>query len=129
MNITIIKSEEQYQKYLSRMREIFMATNDSVNSDELDLLALVIEKYEDDNFPIPTPDPIDAIQFIMEQNNMTDRDLARILNSRSRASEILNRKRKLSLLHIRKLVKELHIPAEVLIADYPLNKRKSLTSN
>jgi HTH-type transcriptional regulator/antitoxin HigA len=129
MNITIIKSEKQYQKYLSRMGEIFMATNDSVNSDELDLLALVIEKYEDENFPIPTPDPIDAIQFIMEQNNMTDRDLARILNSRSRASEILNRKRKLSLLHIRKLVKELHIPAELLISDYSLNKSKSLTSS
>lgn len=121
MKVTVIKSKKQYKAYLQRMLEIFDAKKGSPESDELDLLALVIEKYEEEQFEIPAPDPIEAITFIMEQNNLKDEELGRILNSRSRASEILNRKRKLSLNHIRLIRKELNISADVLIKDYDIS--------
>lgn len=120
MKVTVIKSKKQYKAYLQRMLEIFDAKKGTPESDELDLLALVIEKYEEEQFEIPAPDPIEAITFIMEQNNLKDEELGRILNSRSRASEILNRKRKLSLNHIRLIKKELNISADVLIKDYDI---------
>jgi HTH-type transcriptional regulator/antitoxin HigA len=121
MKIEIIKTKEQYNKYLKRMREIFDAKKGTPESEELDLLALVLEKYEEEKFHIPNPDPIEAIKFIMEQNNLNDNDLALILNSRSRASEILNKKRKLSISHIRKIKSGLNISADVLIKDYELD--------
>lgn len=121
MKVTVIKSKKQYKAYLQRMLKIFDAKKGTPESDELDLLALVIEKYEEEQFEIPAPDPIEAITFIMEQNNLKDEELGRILNSRSRASEILNRKRKLSLNHIRLIRKELNISADVLIKDYELS--------
>ncbi len=120
MEISIIKNEEQYKKYLSRMNAIFHAKEGSPESEELDLLALVLEKYEEEHYPIDAPNPIDAIRFIMEQMGLDDNDLGKILNSRSRASEILNKKRKLSIAHIRKLTAHLKIPADVLIKDYDL---------
>jgi len=120
MEISIIKNEEQYQAYLNRMNEIFHAEEGTPESDELDMLALVLEKYEEEHYPIDAPDPIEAIRFMMEQMGMDDNDLGTILNSRSRASEILNRKRKLSISHIRKLNEHLKIPADVLIKDYEL---------
>ena len=120
MEIKTIKSEEQYKKYLSRMNAIFHAEEGSPESEELDLLALVLEKYEEEHYPIDAPNPIDAIRFIMEQMGLDDNDLGKILNSRSRASEILNKKRKLSIAHIRKLTEHLKIPADVLIQDYDL---------
>ena len=93
MEISIIKSEEQYRVYLDRMNEIFYAEEGTPESEELDLLALVLEKYEDEHYPIDAPDPIEAIRFMMEQMGLEDKDLGKILNSRSRASEILNKKR------------------------------------
>jgi len=120
MEISIIKNEEQYQTYLKRMNEIFNAEEGTPESDELDMLALVLEKYEEEHYPIDAPDPIEAIRFMMEQMDMNDNDLGAILNSRSRASEILNRKRKLSISHIRKLNEHLKIPTDVLIKDYDL---------
>lgn len=117
MKIETIKNEEQYHSYLERMNEIVYADNKSDLSNELDLLALVIEKYEDKMFQLPKPDPIEAIKFIMEQNNMSQKDLANILNSSSKASEILNKKRKLSISQIRKLKQKLKISADVLIED------------
>lgn len=120
MEISIIKNEEQYKKYLSRMNAIFHAEEGSPESEELDLLALVLEKYEEEHYPIDAPNPIDAIRFIMEQMGLDDNDLGKILNSRSRASEILNKKRKLSIAHIRKLTEHLKISADVLIKDYDL---------
>jgi HTH-type transcriptional regulator/antitoxin HigA len=120
MEISIIKSEEQYRAYLDRMNEIFHAEESSPEGEELDLLALVLEKYEEEHYPIDAPDPIEAIRFMMEQMGLDDNDLGKILSSRSRASEILNRKRKLSISHIRKLSEHLKIPAHVLIKDYDL---------
>ncbi len=120
MEISIIKNEKQYRAYLNRMNEIFHAEDGTPEGEELDLLALVLEKYEDEYYPIDTPDPIEAIRFMMEQMGMDDNDLGKILSSRSRASEILNKKRKLSIAHIRKLAEHLKIPADVLIKDYEL---------
>ncbi|WP_297695247.1 transcriptional regulator [uncultured Eudoraea sp.] len=120
MEIKIIKSQEQYRTYLNRMNEIFHADEGTPEGEELDLLALVLEKYEDEHYPIDAPDPIEAIRFMMEQMGLDDNDLGKILSSRSRASEILNKKRKLSITHIRKLTEHLKIPADVLIKDYDL---------
>ncbi len=120
MEIKIIKTEEQYKAYLDRMNEIFHSEEGTPESEELDLLALVLEKYEDEHYPIDAPDPIEAIRFMMEQMGIDDNELGLILNSRSRASEILSRKRKLSIAHIRKLTEHLKIPADVLIKDYDL---------
>lgn len=120
MEISIIKNEEQYRAYLDRMNEIFHAKEGTPESDELDMLALVLEKYEEEHYPIDAPDPIEAIRFMMEQMGLNDNDLGKILSSRSRASEILSRKRKLSISHIRKLTKHLKISADVLIKDYEL---------
>ena len=120
MGISIIKNENQYRTYLDRMNEIFHAEEGSPESEELDLLALVLEKYEDEHYPIEAPDPIEAIRFMMDQMGLDDNDLGKILNSRSRASEILNKKRKLSIFHIRRLAEHLKIPADVLIKDYEL---------
>lgn len=120
MEISVIKTKKQYQQYLNRMQEIFDAKKGSPESDELDLLALVIEKYEEEKFHIPEPDPIEAIRFIMEQNGLSNKDLGKVLNSTSHTSEILNKKRKLNLKQIRILEKEFNIPAEILIRDYEL---------
>ncbi|MEZ4968871.1 MAG: helix-turn-helix domain-containing protein [Flavobacteriaceae bacterium] len=120
MEISIIKNEKQYKAYLDRMNEIFHADEGIPEGEELDLLALVLEKYEDEHYPIEAPDPIEAIRFMMDQMGLDDNDLGKILNSRSRASEILNKKRKLSIAHIRKLTEYLKIPADVLIKDYDL---------
>lgn len=104
------------------MREIFNAEEGTVESEQLDILALALDKYEEEHYPIPEPDPISAIQFMMEQRGINDKELGKIINSRSRVSEILNRKRKLTLAQIRKLTKHLKIPADVLIKEYELVK-------
>jgi antitoxin component HigA of HigAB toxin-antitoxin module len=86
-------------------------------ADRFELLGMVIAKYEEDSFPIGAPEPVEAIRFAMEQRGFTQMDLAQLLGSRSRASEILNRKRELSVDHIRKLHREWRIPAEVLLGE------------
>ena len=121
MEVKIIKTKRQYKAYLERMKEVFDAKEGTPESDELDLLALVLEKYEEDNFKIQEPHPIDAIRFMMEQNNLNDDDLGKIIKSRPRVSELFHRKRKLSLNHIRAINKELHVPADILIRDYEIN--------
>lgn len=92
----------------------------SVESDKLEILSILIEQYEKENYPIEPPHPIEAILFRLDQLNMKKSELSKILGTRSRASEILNGKRKLSLSMIRKLNTELNIPAEVLIRDYQM---------
>lgn len=91
---------------------------DSKESDELEILSMLVEKYEKEHYPIPAPNPIEAIKFRLEQMNMSESDLSDILGARSRKSEILSGKRKLSLSMIRKLTEKLNIPAEVLIQAY-----------
>jgi len=117
MNIKVIKTEEDYNQALKRLEVIFDAPVDSKEGDEAELLSILIEKYEDEHYPIEAPDPIEAIKFRMEQMDMNNQDLADIIGYKSRVSEIFNRKRKLTLKMIRNLHKKLKIPYESLIAD------------
>jgi HTH-type transcriptional regulator/antitoxin HigA len=118
MQIQIIKTEQAYQVALQRLEQIFDAEKDSPAADELELLTLLIEKYEQENFPIDFPDPIDAIKFRMEQLGYKQKDLVKVIGFKSSVSEILNRKRKLSIDMIRKLHISLGIPTDVLIKEY-----------
>lgn len=91
---------------------------DSKESDELEVLSILIKEYENEHYPIPRPNPLEAIKFRLEQMNMSEAQLSEILGYRSRKSEILSGKRKLNLSMIRKLAEKLHIPADVLIQAY-----------
>ena len=118
MEWKVIKSEKDYQKAMKRLEQIFDATRNSKHGDELELLSLLIDNYEQEKTPIPFPDPIEAIKFRMEQLGYKQKDLAHALGLKSRVSEILNKKRKLTLDMIRKLNEELGIPADVLVREY-----------
>lgn len=122
MEINPIKTEKDYDLALERVNTIFDAKPNTNEGDELDILVTLIEKYEQINYPIPEPDPIEAIKFMMEQNGLTDADLGIILNSRSRVTEIFKRKRALTIRQIRLLTKNLHIPASTLIKEYALKQ-------
>jgi HTH-type transcriptional regulator/antitoxin HigA len=114
----VIKTEKEYLAALSRLEEIFDSKKDSKTADELELLALLIEKYEDEISPIDLPDPIEAIKFRMDQLGYKQKDLAQAIGLKSRVSEVLNKKRKLTIDMIRKLHDTLGIPTEVLIKEY-----------
>lgn len=118
MNIKLIKTETDYQHALERLEVIFDALPGTENGDELEVLSFLIEAYEKEHFPITAPDPIEAVIFRMEQLSMKQKDLAEVLGFKSRVSEILNRKRKLTLEMIRKLHEKLNIPTNVLIQEY-----------
>lgn len=113
-----IKTENDYYQALERLELIFDAKPETKEGDELEILGILIENYENQYFSIDLPDPIEAIKFRMEQLNYSQSDLAEVIGLPSRASEILNKKRKLSLGMIRKLNQQLHIPTEVLIQAY-----------
>lgn len=117
MDIKVIKTEEDYNQALKRLEEIFHAPADSEEGDEAEILSILIEKYEDEHYPIEAPDPIEAIKFRMEQMGMDNKDLAEIIGYKSRVSEIFSGKRKLSLKMIRNLHEKLNIPYESLMAD------------
>lgn len=118
MKLKLIKNEKDYIQALERLEKIFDAKKGTKEGDELEILGILIEKYEEEYFPIDMPDPIEAIKFRMEQLDYNQNDLADLIGQKSRASEILNRKRKLSLDMIRKLSATLRIPSEVLIQAY-----------
>lgn len=120
MTIKPIKSEREYRNARARLALLMDAREGSPEADELEVLALLAERYEQENFPIATPNPIDAILFRMEQMGYAKKDLARVLQSKSRATEILNRAkygRGLSLAMIQRLHKKWRIPAEILIQE------------
>ena len=118
MTIKPIKTELDYQNALARLEIIFDAKRGSKKGDELEILGILIDNYENEHFPIGLPDPVEAIKFRMEQLGYNQSDLATIFGVKSRASEILNKKRKLSLEMIRQLHTKLNIPTEVLIQAY-----------
>ena len=118
MIVKPIRTEEDYNAAMARLDIIFDAIPGTPEDDELAILSVLIDNYEKIHYPIGLPDPIEAIKFRMEQLNYTQSDLANILGIKSRASEILNRKRKLSLDMIRKLHSKLKISTEVLIQSY-----------
>lgn len=115
-----IKTEEQYDDALTRVYELMQSDIDegSKASDELEVLSILIKGYEVVHHPVPSPNPLEAIRFRLDQMGMSEKELADILGYRSRKSEILSGKRKLSLAMIRKLHEVLHIPAESLIQAY-----------
>ena len=118
MEIKPIKTEKDYNQALERLEIIFDAKKGSPEGDELEVLGILVDQYENDHFPIGMPDPIEAIKFRMEQMGYNQNDLANIVGLKSRASEILNKKRKLSLEMIRQLHDRLNIPTDVLIQTY-----------
>jgi HTH-type transcriptional regulator/antitoxin HigA len=118
MNIKLIKTEQDYQLALQRLEDIFDAEQNTQEGDELEVLSLLIDTYEKEHFPIDAPDPIEAVKFRMEQLGIKQKDLAEVLGFKSRVSEIMNRKRKLTLEMIRNLHKRLNIPTNVLIQEY-----------
>ncbi len=115
MTIHPVKTEKDYRKALLRIDGLMDATPNSNEGDELDVLATLVESYERDHFTINTPDPVEAILFRMEQMGLDRKALEPFLGGRSRVSEVLNRKRSLSMSQIRKLHDGLNIPLENLI--------------
>lgn len=120
MEIKLIKSEEDYRNALKRLEMIFDAPIDSVEGDEAEILSLLIENYENKYYPIEAPDPVEAIKIRMEEMNLKQKDLVGILGGKSAVSEILNKKKKLTLEMIRALELKLHISASLLIKNYQL---------
>jgi len=118
MTFKVIKTERDYQKALKRLELIFDAKKGSKDGDELELLSMLIDNYERVRYMVDLPDPIEAIKFRMEQLGYKQKDLAEAIGLKSRVSEILNRKRKLTLDMIRKLHDVLGIPTEVLVKEY-----------
>lgn len=118
MNIKPVKTKKDYEAALKRIDTLMDAKKNTTEADELDVLAMLVEAYEEKNFPIDDPDPVEAIKHRMEALGMDRKDLEPILGSRSRVSEILNRKRKLSIDMIRNLHEQMGIPASALIKDY-----------
>jgi len=118
MEIKPIRNETDYKNALERLDVIFDAKRGTKEGDELEILSILIDNYESENFPIEMPDPISAINFRMDQMGLKQKDLVEMIGFKSRVSEIMNKKRKLTLGMIRKLNASLNIPTEVLIQDY-----------
>jgi HTH-type transcriptional regulator/antitoxin HigA len=121
MNIKPIKSEQDYTNALGKIESLMGAKPNTPQMDELEVLATLVEAYEEQHYKIDAPDPIEAIKFRMEQEGLRQKDLVAIVGSKSRVSEVLNRKRKLTIGMIRDLHKQLHIPVESLFSDYKIN--------
>jgi HTH-type transcriptional regulator/antitoxin HigA len=121
MDIKPIRTEADYEEMLTKIETLFEAEPGTPEGDTLEVLVTLVEAYEEKHYKIPPPDPIDAIEYHMERLELSRRDLEPYIGSRARVSEILNRKRPLSLRMIRKLEAGLNIPASILIQDYELD--------
>ncbi|WP_070137727.1 helix-turn-helix domain-containing protein [Crocinitomix algicola] len=122
MEIRPIKTEKDYDKALERLELIFDASPDSKEGDEAEILSLLIENYENKYYTIESPDPIEAIKIRMEEMNLKQKDLIGIIGGKSRVSEVLNKKKRLTVEMIRELERILHISASVLVNSYKLTK-------
>ena len=122
MELRPIKSEADYQTALERLEQIFDAPIGTPESDEADIVGLMVDDYERKHYPIDAPDPIEAIKIRMEELQLKQKDLVNDIGGKSRVSEILNRKRKLTVEMIRNLTVKLNISPDILITDYPLSK-------
>ncbi len=120
MNIKPVKTEADYRDALKRLETIFDAAIGTPESDEADVLGLMIDEYEKKHYPIEAPDPIEAIKIRMEEMQLKQVDLVDAIGGKSRVSEVLNRKRKLTIEMIRNLTKRLNLSPELLIKDYQL---------
>ncbi len=122
MNIRPIKTEKDYEKALERLEVIFDAPQNTKEGDEAEVLSLLIENYENQYYPIEAPDPIEAIKIRMEEMNIKQKDLVGVIGGKSRVSEILNKKKKLTVDMIRKLEGLLNLSASILVNNYQLLK-------
>ena len=123
MNVRLIKDDNDYKSCLKRIESLWDAAPNTPKGDELSILAMLIEKYENETSPILPPDPIEAIKFRMEQMGLTKTDLAIYLGGRNRSTEILNGQRGLSVRMMRTLHNKLRIPAESLLAEPRVPKK------
>ena len=115
MEAKLIKTERDYRRALSRMGEVFQAKKGTREGDELELLAILVEDYENKHYAIEPPDPIEAIKYKMEQKGLNKKQMTKYFGSQSKVTEVLQGKRTLSLTMIKKLCKEFGIPADVLL--------------
>jgi HTH-type transcriptional regulator/antitoxin HigA len=122
MDIKPIKTQADYKRALKIIEKLFEAKPGTAENDLLEVLTTLVQAYEDRHYNIPKPDPIEAILYFMESRGLTRRDLEPFIGSRSRVSEILNRKRTLTMEMIRNLSKHAGIPADVLIQPYQVIK-------
>ena len=120
MNIQAIYNKEDYQKALKKVEELMDAKPDTKEFDALNVLSILVENFENTHYKINLPDPIEAIKFRMSEQNLKQKDLVAMIGSKSRVSQTLNKKRKLTLPIIRKLHRDLNIPFENLIANYEI---------
>jgi HTH-type transcriptional regulator / antitoxin HigA len=115
-----VKTKKDYETALQRCYGLMqkdVKANPKI-ADELEVLSILVKNYEEKHYPVPPPHPVEAIRFRLEQSGLDEKELNKILGGRSRKSEILNGRRKLSLSMIRELHQKLKIPAETLIAEY-----------
>ena len=122
MKIKPIKTVRDYDAAMSEIGQLWGSKSDTPKGDKLDVLVTLVDAYERDNYPIDPPDPIEAIEFRMEQSGLNRKDLEPFIGSRGRVSEVLNRKRELSIKMIRELHANLQIPLESLVM-----KRRNIT--
>ncbi len=115
MQIKPIKTKKDYESAIARMEKLWGSKSGTANGDELDILATLVDKYEDDHFPISTPDPVEAIKYLMEEKGMERTDLEVVFGHKSKISEVLNRKRELSKNMIKALHDKFGIPYEILM--------------
>jgi HTH-type transcriptional regulator/antitoxin HigA len=114
--IKAIKTEEQYKAILQQIRHLWSCAENSPEADLLEVLSILADDYENKHYPIAPPDPIEAIKYKMEENNLIASDLIPYFGSRSRVSEVLNRKRPLTFSMAKKLFRGLNIPADTLLS-------------
>ncbi len=122
MEIQPIKNETDYRNALAEVERLFDAAPGTPEGDRLEVLSVLVEAYEAKHYAMPLPDPIQAIEYFLESRGLTRRDLEPYIGSRARVSEVLGRRRPLSIEMIRRLHSELGIPAEVLIQPYELRR-------
>ena len=121
MQIIPIKTEQQYFEALEQLELIFYAKENTPEGDEAEILSLLIDTFENKNYQIEAPDPIEAIRIRMEEMNLKQKDMVEIIGSKSKTSEVLNRKKRLTLDMIRNLQEKLNLSASLLITTYPIN--------
>lgn len=123
MNIKPIRTQKDHARALKQLEYLWdRAAKNTSDGEAFEVLSTLVDAYEREHFPIPCPDPITAIQFRMEQGQITKGDLVSLLGTSGRASEILNRRRRLSLSMIRRLHERCQIPLDCLVAKYPLKR-------
>ena len=125
ITVEAIKNEEQYTRAMKRVQDIFLAEPNTPEAEELEVLVTLIGKYESEHYPIELPDPIEAIKERMEDLSLKDKDLVPVIGNKTSVSQILNRKRALTIEMIRALSDKLGLSVELLIQPYELNGKQT----